>query len=239
MFYFVCVKSNELTQATVEQKHLYSELLGEYRTLKRQAFLAEKEARYEERTKIARDLHDSVGHKITALLMQLEILFHQHGAEKYKELKKLANESLQETRKAVKALSHEEQEGFSTILHLIKKLESESHILVQLTTKGGVLSTKLTNVESVVLYRVIQEGLTNAMRHANSREVQVILGKNPVGEIEFAIMNKVHGVETFQEGFGIKSMRERVLSLGGSLSVYIASDQFIVKGQFPVQDHNQ
>lgn len=52
-------------------------------------------------------------------------------------------------------------------------------------------------------------------------------------------MNKVHGVETFQEGFGIKSMRERVLSLGGSLSVYIASDQFIVKGQFPVQDHNQ
>ena len=173
-FYFMAILGNHAVNERTEIQEMYYEALtGEYRRLKRLARLVEEEARNEERTKIARDIHDSVGHKLTALLMQLEIFAMDYGYEKIAPLKKLASDSLEETRNAVKALKAKEIEGIATILQLIKKLESESFLEVHLTTKQGILSTKLTNEESVVLYRVIQEGLTNAMRHAHVREVYV------------------------------------------------------------------
>ena len=49
----------------------------------------------------------------------------------------MAKESLEETRHAVKALQAEENEGIATIVHLIRKLEAESHVLVQFTLKQG------------------------------------------------------------------------------------------------------
>ncbi|WP_449538256.1 sensor histidine kinase [Ferdinandcohnia sp. Marseille-Q9671] len=235
LFYILAIQMNMLWTKRLEQRDLYEKLLGEYRKLKRVALLAEEDARFQERTAIARDIHDSVGHKLTALLMQLEILSIQHGAENYKELKELAKDSLEETRYAVRALKEREHEGFATILQLIKKLESESHIMVQFTTRQGVLSERLTNVQSVVLYRVIQEGLTNAMRHAHSREIQVELGKTANGNIECIIKNRIYKKEPFQEGFGLQNMRMRVEELRGTLSVYQTDDQFIIKGIIPLE----
>lgn len=236
LFYYIANRTNGLASGLKEQRKIYEELLGEYRRLKRVAALSEEEARFQERTKITREIHDSVGHKLTALLMQLEILSIEKGEEEYKELKDLAKDCLAETRFAVRTLTTGELEGMATILQLIKKLELESHILVQLTTKRGILSVKLTNEQSVVLYRVIQEGLTNAMRHAQSREVYVELGRNAVGDIEFSIKNKVHENKTFQEGFGLQNMRRRVEELDGKLSIQQREGHFIVKGMIPVTE---
>ncbi|WP_077620084.1 sensor histidine kinase [Bacillus sinesaloumensis] len=234
LFYILTLKVNELWAKREEQRNLYEELLGEYRKVKRAALITEEEARYQERTKIARDIHDSVGHKLTALLMQIEILAIKHGPEQYKELKELAKESLEETRFAVRTLKDKEHEGIATILQLIKKLEVESHIMVQFTTKQGILSEQLTNVQSVVLYRVIQEGLTNAMRHAHSREVQVVLGKTAHGNLEFVVKNRIHKKKPFQEGFGLSNMRNRVEELDGNLAVYQTDDEFVIKGMIPI-----
>ncbi len=233
---YIALRMNMLITGVTTQRNMYEALLGEYRKFKRLAAISEEEARYEERAKIARDIHDSVGHKLTSLLMQLEILSIQKGEEDFKELKILARESLEETRFAVRALKATEQEGMATILQLIKKLESESHILVQLTTKKGVLSVRLTNEQSVALYRVIQEGLTNAMRHANSREVFIELGRTAIGDIEFSIKNKIYKEEPIQEGFGLQNMRKRIEEQGGLLSVYQANDEFVVKGMIPIKE---
>ncbi|WP_100407530.1 sensor histidine kinase [Bacillus solitudinis] len=235
LFYFLVIQLNALWTKKQEQRDLYEELLGEYRKVKRLALVTEEEARYQERTKIARDIHDSVGHKLTALLMQLEILSIQNGAENYKELKEIAKDSLEETRYAVRTLKDREYEGIATILHLIKKLEAESHIMVHFTTKQGILSERLKNEQSVVLYRVIQEGLTNAMRHAHSREIQVVLGKTANGNIEFIVKNRIYKKEPFQEGFGLQNMRTRVEELSGTLTVYQTDEQFIIKGMIPLE----
>ncbi|MCC3359004.1 sensor histidine kinase [Bacillus sp. REN16] len=234
LFYLLALQVNELWTKREEQRNLYEELLGEYRKLKRMALVTEEEARYQERTKIARDIHDSVGHKLTALLMQLEILSIKQGPEHYGELKELAKESLEETRFAVRTLKDREYEGIATILQLIKKLEAESHMMVQFTTKQGILSEQLTNQQSVVLYRVIQEGLTNAMRHSQSREVQVALGKMADGNVELIVKNRIHKKEPYQEGFGLSNMRKRVEELGGTLAVYQTDEQFVIKGMIPL-----
>ena len=120
---------------------MYAQLLGEFRLVKRSNLQQENVVRLEERTRIAREIHDSVGHKLTALLMQLEIESLTSNVNNYDNLKELARESLEETRHAVKELRNDEVFGLQSVLHLIRKLESESHLLVRFTTEKGVLST--------------------------------------------------------------------------------------------------
>ncbi|MFD2042860.1 histidine kinase [Ornithinibacillus salinisoli] len=233
--YFFIVAMNHFTNTRIEQEEIYHQLLGEYRKLKRMNLVAEDDARLQERNRIARDIHDSVGHRLTALIMQLEVLAIQENNESFRELKQMAEESLEETRHAVKALQSDENEGIASVVHLIRRLEAESHITVQFTTKQGVLSVKLSNNKSVVLYRVIQEALTNAMRHAQSREIRIILGKSAVGDLTFEIINTIYHTRGFEFGFGLTNLKKRVEEINGNVDVYQTEDQFIVKGTIPVQ----
>lgn len=232
--FFLVRTINSMANERAEQKEIYGELLGEYRKLKRMNLENERDARIKERTMIARDIHDSVGHRLTALLMKLEILsMQQKDDSDYHDLKVMAQESLEEIRRSVRTLQTEESEGIATVVQLIRKLEAESHISVQFTMKQGILSESLTNQKSVVLYRVIQEGLTNAMRHAGSREVQVTLGKSAIGDIQFMISNRVFKPKSFAFGFGLKNMKARIEDLKGTLDVYQTEEQFVLTGTIP------
>lgn len=234
LYLFVGILSFIVNQMCVErreQQEIYEELLGEYRIMKRFHINAENNARLEERTRIARDLHDSVGHRLTALIMSLEMLSIQQKDTAYDELKQLAKESLEDTRLAVRALQTEESEGIATVIHLIRKLEAESHLLVQFTLNQGVLSAPITNEISVVLYRVIQEALTNIMRHSDKKNAHIMLSRTATGDILFEITNPIQGRKPFTIGFGLKNMQERVEEINGSLKVYQANDLFIVSGK--------
>ncbi|WP_235793965.1 sensor histidine kinase [Virgibacillus salidurans] len=232
-FSFLILKMNQMVDERSEQREIYDQLLGEYRILKRMNLAAEQNARLEERTKVARDIHDSVGHRLTALIMKLEMLAIENKHSGYDKLKEMAEESLNETRQAVKALKTEDNEGIATVIHLIRKLEAESNILVQFTIKQGILSVQLSNEKSVVLYRVIQEALTNAMRHAQSREVHVTIGKSATEAISFKITNAIHDEKPFVYGFGLTNMKKRVGEVNGNLDVYQTDKQFVVTGTIP------
>ena len=173
LFSVACLYLNRYVDETNEKRELYNELLGEYRSLKRSTLQQEEVVRLEERTRVARDIHDSVGHKLTSLLMQLEMDSMTGNYANIVELKKLARDSLEETRHAVRQLKEEEFTGIQSVLQLIRKLESESHLLVRLVTEKGALSLSLSNAQSITLYRVLQEALTNAMKHGASREIEV------------------------------------------------------------------
>lgn len=233
LFSFLMLRLSRMTDERREQRDIYEQLLGEYRKLKRMNLTAEQNARLEERTKIAREIHDSVGHRLTALIMKMEALAIETRNPEYNTLKQMASESLEETRQAVKALKIEENEGIATVVHLIRKLEAESHLLVQFTIKQGVLSIPLSNDKSVILYRVIQEALTNAMRHAQSREVHVTLGKSATEEVSFEIANTIQHTKPFAFGFGLSNMEKRVEEIAGLLDIYQTDEKFVVKGTIP------
>ncbi|WP_026905590.1 sensor histidine kinase [Paucisalibacillus globulus] len=233
MLYFLILALNESNVSLTEQRKLYEQLLGEYRKQKRVVLLAEQDARTEERNRIARDIHDSVGHRLTALIMKLEMLAIQTKNEDYRDLKKMAEESLGETRHAVKALQSKDSEGIATVVNLIRRLEAESQIVVQFTIKQGVLTVPLSNQNSVVLYRVIQEALTNAMRHGHSREVRVILGKSAIGNVTFEVSNTIYEKKPFEFGFGLTNMKKRVEEINGRLDVYQKESSFTISGIIP------
>lgn len=211
----------------------YDALLSEYRNIKRRLASEEETVRQEERVLIGHEIHDSVGHKLTALLMQLEV-FRLQASESDKlhveSLKKLANESLEETRNAVKMLKSNDVGGLPGILRLIRKLETESFIRIHFSVKHGAFAAPLTGEQSFVIYRSVQEGLTNIMKHSNAREAEVMF-ETPGGSVfRFEISNPVKNDNRFQEGFGLASMRERIEKVGGELYVEKTDGQFIVRG---------
>ncbi|MUV36675.1 Histidine kinase [Lentibacillus sp. JNUCC-1] len=229
----MAVLLNKAVLARDKQIELYEELLSEYHRLKRLNVKADQTVRIQERTRIARDLHDSVGHKLTSLIMKLEMLAIQEKNPEYRSLKQLAEDGLKETRDAVQTLQSDEQEGLATVINLIRKLEAESHIMIQFTIKEGVLSTPLSNAKSVVLYRVLQEALTNVMRHGQTREVQMTLGKSAIDDISFEIENAHHAKKPYIPGFGLRNMKKRVEEVGGTISIYQTETKFIVSGTIP------
>ncbi|MFC7684695.1 sensor histidine kinase [Ureibacillus sp. GCM10028918] len=214
---------------------IYDQLLTEYRHLKRMSVEQEQLVRAEERTKIARDIHDSVGHKLTSLLMQLEVISIQNETDSIQEAKQLARESLEETRYAVRQLKSVETTGIQSVIQLIRKLEMESRLHIRFTLEKGVLSLPLSNIQSIVLYRVLQESLTNAMKYSHSKEVEVIVGVNSLQNLQFEVKNKIISEDPIIQGFGLSNMEGRLKEIGGELKILRTNDQFILKGTFPMK----
>ncbi|MCM3634947.1 sensor histidine kinase [Paenibacillus camelliae] len=212
-------------------------LLSEYRAMKRRIVTNEKAARQEERTQIARDIHDSVGHKLTALLMQLEVLRMQADeqlAPRVTELKELARESLEETRSAVKSLKQPETGGLTAILNMIRKLEAEQFMRVHFTVQHGALSAPLSASQSFAVYRAVQEALTNLMKHSESKEAFITFEAPGGGIFRFEVVNRLKNKVVVREGFGLRSMRERIEEAGGTLEVVAYPDSFVIRGVMPI-----
>ncbi|HWL22925.1 MAG TPA: histidine kinase [Ureibacillus sp.] len=218
-----------------EKKVLYEQLLLQYRKIKRLSVEQEELVRAEERTKIARDMHDSVGHKLTALLMQIEVMDLQSEHASLQNIKQLARDSLEETRSAVRQLKVSETSGIQSVIQLIRKLEMESHLIIKFTLEKGILSIPISNTQSIVLYRVLQESLTNAMKHSESKEVEVRLAMNSLQHVQFSVKNKVFSHFPLVEGFGLTNMKERLQEIGGDVRMIKTDDYFVVEGTFPLR----
>ncbi|WP_440896918.1 sensor histidine kinase [Amphibacillus sp. Q70] len=230
-------KRTEQTYILLNDRH--DQLQSDFRKLKRQVVTNEKNVRQEERNQIAREIHDSVGHRLTALLMQLEVARLQTTnptfQDKFNRFKSLAQVSLDETREAVKALKSEETAGLTAIIQLIRKLEAESHLRVSFHIQSGALSFPLSNKQSVTVYRAVQEALTNMMRHSEMKQAKIDF--SVVGDhfFRFQISHSLEHKIQLREGFGLKEMRERLEQLGGSLGINQIEGEFRLIGTFPAE----
>lgn len=235
LFLFILIRLYDMNEKNTHYIAENKQQLTAYRQLKRKHVSQDKVAKAEERTRIAREIHDTVGHQLTALIMKLEMLYIKNKNDEYAELKQIANDSLTETRRAVEALQDAEIGGLSAVVQLIRKLEAENELHTTFTLKEGVLSIPLTNEQGIVLYRVIQEALTNVMRHSISKQVSIAIGKSPVQSLTFNITNPSASDHKFTHGFGLKNMQARVEEIGGKINIYELDGQFIVSGSIPYE----
>ncbi|PWW32294.1 signal transduction histidine kinase [Cytobacillus oceanisediminis] len=239
LFLFIALihyKKTKVQLMDVEAR--YEAILGEYRDVKRRAVSEEELARQEERVLIAHEIHDSVGHKLTALIMQLEMFrlqINEDHKKRVQSLKELANESLNETRRAVKSLKANDTGGLPGVLRLIRKLELENMMHIHFSVKYGAFSAPLTGEQSFVIYRSVQEALTNIMKHSDTKEAEITF-EAPGGSIfRFEIRNPASGTDGYQEGFGLSQMRQRLEKHNGSLKVYQTEGHFIVSGYIKIK----
>jgi signal transduction histidine kinase len=192
------------------------------------ALRIEDQAMLQERNRIAREIHDAVGHGLTAChlnLMAALRLLDQDPLEAKAlllEAEVLNQAALQDIRQSVATLRSDPLQGRS----LLDQLDS----LVQTVIKSGRFMIEFDHPSSrvvegvptsvaVAIYRITQEALTNISKHAKADRVQLTLRIEP--QIELVIEDNGVGFSPKQtsSGFGLQGMQERVAALNGTLSI--------------------
>ena len=207
----------QLSQALATQASLAIELT----TLAERARGA---AIVEERTRLARDIHDTLGQAFTAVLVQIEaarLSVGEPAADLHlARAADAARQGLAEARRSVWAVRADlEQTPVSDAIRAAtERLTRHSDHHVSYDVKGA--SYSIDPVVKEVLLRVLQESLTNVMRHAHSRAIEVSLDVTE-DYVELHVADDGRGFDSGEDGFGfgLNSMRQRLEHVGGSLTV--------------------
>ena len=183
------------------------------------------EAQEEERRRISRELHDEAGQALTAIKINIEMVERELPADKSAfrrrlvEAKELVDLTLQEVRR----LSHELRPSILDDLGLLAALRWYTHNFSKRTGIAVSLSPeempdRLPPEIETTLYRVVQEALTNVVRHSGARLVTINLYRNK-GRCRMIVCDDGHGVssDAQSDGIGLLGMRERVRLFGGSV----------------------
>jgi signal transduction histidine kinase len=167
-----------------------------------------------ERLRISRDLHDVVGHQLTALALELEVASHRvegAGAEHVVRARGIAKDLLRDVRSTVGDL-RTEVHGLEAALRDV--VDGVPGLAVDLTVDERV---PVEQVDALVVVRCVQELVTNAMRHAGARRLTVRVAVDD-GGVTFDAHDDGHGARRLELGHGLTGMSERVEHRGGVIS---------------------
>lgn len=215
-----------LVNALLNERNVQNRLQKANEELQRSAAQVKQLATAQERSRIAREIHDSLGHSLTALNIQLEgaIKLSKRDPQKSQALlaesKRLGSVALQDVRQSVAALRDDApiKESLQARLNtLVDTLRASSNISPKLNIQ---LLKPLPQATSMALYRIAQEGITNIVKHAEATAVELTLINNE-GGTQLLLRDNGRGFDLAQTstGFGLQGMRERAQAIGGQLTV--------------------
>ncbi|VBB09706.1 histidine kinase [Lucifera butyrica] len=199
-------------------------------------------AKTRERNRLAREIHDTIGHTLTGIATGLEACSEiiDRDLEKTKsqiqKIAELAKKGLLEIRKSVSALRPDATERLSLISSLQKLADDITECTrtkVNFRVEGEV--RKLWVDEEETAYRFIQEGITNAVRHGKAKEITIHFRFEP-NAVKIEIQDDGVGCAVFEEGFGLTHLREMVEMLNGTAGFFSQSGAgFTMQARLPVR----
>jgi signal transduction histidine kinase len=208
----------ELTAAH-SQLQVYAEQAGELATT-------------QERNRLAREIHDSLGHYLTIINVQLETALALRSRDEMRadravgEAKRLASEALADVRRSVAALRPTALDNLSiseAVTAQVVDFREHSGLPVDLAIDGD--EQRCSQATGLALYRTVQEGLTNIRKHAAAQHVAVRLHFGPATTV-LTITDDGRGLPIADSvapssggGFGLLGIRERIVLLGGTLDI--------------------
>jgi signal transduction histidine kinase len=195
-----------------------------------------------ERTRIARDMHDILTHSVGLMVVQAEAgpvvmrTDHVRAEATFDAIAETGRGALSQLRGLLGTLrsgeSHggEPQPGLDALPHLVERT-GRAGLEVTLTSDGEP-RTVAADVD-VAAYRIVQEALTNVLRHAGARTVRVRL-RWAGTTLEIEVADDGRGAHAVTGGHGLAGMRERVTSCGGTLRAGSGDEGFLVAATLPV-----
>jgi signal transduction histidine kinase len=180
----------------------------------------------EERNRIARDIHDSLGHSLVALNIQMETALALWQSDLGRvhtllvEAKQLATAALEDVRQSVSAIRSDSLQG-QLLEGAIARLAEEFHHLTGVLPECQIdLSQPLSNQINHVVYRIVQEGLTNICKHAEATIVQIQIQTTEDG-LSLVLQDNGKGMQLDKPatGHGLRGMQERTAAMGGQLKI--------------------
>jgi len=220
----VIAKSEAL--ARQDQARINAELMST------RELLAES-GRIGERVRITRELHDVLGHHLTALALQLEVTIHSAPDQLHKHLEKAqasCGRLLHELREVVSDLR--DSEGLD-VRHAISTLaEHVPRLKVHLEMPGRFRITDAARAHAIL--RCVQEIITNTLKHADADNLWINIAIAD-GLVEISARDDGRGAEGVKPGAGLSGMRERLEQLGGGLSFEFSGQSgFCLRAWLPV-----
>ncbi|NEQ24659.1 MAG: sensor histidine kinase, partial [Microcoleus sp. SIO2G3] len=219
----------QLVGILLSERKMQTQLTLAHHQLRQYALQIEDLAALQERNRIARDIHDSVGHALTALNIQLQTTaklwpIDPDQAQTFLvQAQRLGITAMQEVRASVSALridNRQEEPLETTIVTLIEDFRYSTGISIATYLH---ITTDLPSPVSKTLYRLVQEGLTNICKHAQATGVQLAI-ETATETVHLTISDDGQGFQTdgTPVGYGLQGMQERVSALGGSFNLVSA-----------------
>ena len=199
----------------------------------------------EERARIARELHDIVAHAVSVMVLQVGAVRHKlpdslaEDRDALKSVERAGRTALAEMRRLLAAMRREGDEaelvpqpGLDGLNSLLDEV-GRAGLPVELHVDGNPVP--LPRGIDLSAYRIVQEGLTNALKHAHASDADVIVRYRP-DELEIEVRDNGHGSSTSDGlGHGLIGVRERVKIYGGKMTAGKATDGgFVLSTRLPI-----
>jgi signal transduction histidine kinase len=225
-----------LVDRILAEKQAKEELAIANQRIRTYALKAEENGSLQERNRIAREIHDSLGHSLTALNLHLEMALKlsqikpEKSYEVLREAKRLGSVALRDVRQSVSTLRSDPLQN-QDLATAISKLADEFNRSNQIQPVCNLnLPPNLPQPIATTLYRIVQEALTNISKYAQATEVTVEIYTFPT-ELKLRVVDNGCGFIPTNNttGFGLQGMRERVLSLQGKFEIISAPEPHLIQ----------
>jgi len=195
----------------------------------------------EERKRVSREIHDTVGYVLTNIIMMMEAAALLPNEEKTKRNEILltarnqAQKGLSETRAALRLLRNErivKTYGTNMIKELVSVFQEATGIEIQV--EYGNLAGFTNDRIDAIIFRTIQEGMTNSFRHGMATVIRInfwISGK----KLRVSIHDNGIGSKEIVDGIGVAGMRERISDIGGTIDIRNVDDGFKIDVEIPLE----
>ncbi|MDF2591132.1 MAG: conserved rane protein of unknown function [Clostridia bacterium] len=204
--------------------HINAELEQAYKKLIENSAAVQKLTVEKERTRMAREIHDTLAHTLTTLIVQLEAckkLASMDPSRLPAELEKaqgLSRSGFNDIKRSIKALrpqAMEDKSFFASITSIINETMDNTKVNIALNNllpDDILLSSQI----EVALFRVMQESITNAIRHGQASEIQIDIRKEE-NTLQLHMKDNGIGCANIKKGYGMQGIRERIESINGTV----------------------
>jgi signal transduction histidine kinase len=203
------------------------------------ALRREEQARrlvYEERLRVAQEVHDVVGHGLAAITMQADIALHmlpsrpEQAPVALEAIRSAGRAALDELRATLSVVREEPAPGVAGLADLVERMSGTG---LEVTLEVGDMARALPEAVDRTVYRIVQESLTNVLRHAGATRVDVDVAYGP--DVIVTVRDDGRNAPMYVPGRGIAGMAARVEALGGTVQAGPDSEGgFRVSARLPV-----
>lgn len=243
MLFLIRIQTNEkerVLELNDELNQVNSKLQEANLQLERYARESEKMAETRERNRLAREIHDTLGHTLTGIIVGLDAcvaimdIAPEATKMQLQAITDVARQGMTDVRRSVKALRPDALEKLSLEDALKKSIEemrqaTQAEIRYSCTAELRHFSED----EEDVIYRIVQESITNSIRHGHADQIKIEI-RRVYNKLQICIADNGIGCEEVKKGFGLHHMEERIQMLQGSLE-YESKNGFTVRVELPIR----
>ena len=220
--------NEEKTRKEVER--LASDLSEANQQLREYAIQVEELAIAKERNRLAREIHDGLGHFLTTIHMQIQAARAimssnpERANETLTKAQNLTQEALADVRRSVASLRVSPAETLPLDESISELIESSKNTGISYELKKSGKTRPLTGAIQLTLYRAVQEGINNTLKHANASHLWIHLDYTQENVMRLVVSDDGNGAVDIKQGFGLLGLKERMHLLNGELKIITSID---------------